>query len=122
MQTSFVQLLRYLMLHFSVEINHHTPEFTYRLLKLSSSLTVPGPRSRSKLLCLEKHCHCSRAFIHGSILIKLLPNVKCDNILNNFEFEGSRAKVKVTVAIFRKKNIVIALAMDQFGCNFTKNV
>ena len=42
--------------------------------------------------------------------------MKFDNILNNFEFEGSRAKVNVTVAIFRK-NIVIALApsfMDHF--------
>ena len=46
--------------------------------------------------------------------------MKYDNILNNFEFEGSRVKVKVTVAIFRK-NIVIALApsfMDRFCCNF----
>ena len=45
-----------------------------------------------------------------------------DNILNNFEFEGYRAKVKVTVAIFRK-NIVIALApsfMDRFCCNVTQ--
>ena len=42
--------------------------------------------------------------------------MKYDNILMNFEYEGSRAKVKVTVAIFRK-NIVIALApsfMDRF--------
>ena len=48
--------------------------------------------------------------------------MKYDNILVNFEFEGSRAKVKVTVAIFRK-NIVIALAssfMDRFCCNFTQ--
>ena len=48
--------------------------------------------------------------------------MKYDNILMNFEFEGSRAKVKVTVAIFRK-NIVIALApsfMDRFCCNFTQ--
>ena len=30
--------------------------------------------------------------------------MKYDNILNNFGFEGSRAKVKVTVSIFRKKN------------------
>ena len=36
-----------------------------------------------------------------------------DNILDNFEFERSRAKVKVTVAIFRK-NIVIALVMSLF--------
>ena len=60
------------------------------------------PRSRSQWLFLEKHCHCSRAFIHGSILIELPTNVKYDNILNNFEFEGSRAKVRVTVAVFRK--------------------
>ena len=42
--------------------------------------------------------------------------MKYDSILNNFEFAGSRAKVKVTVAIFRK-NVVIALApsfMDRF--------
>ena len=48
--------------------------------------------------------------------------MKYDNILNSFEFEGSRAKVKVTVAFFRK-NIVIALAhsfMDLFCCNFTQ--
>ena len=32
-----------------------------------------------------------------------LGQVKYDNILNNFEFEGSRAKVKFTVAIFIKK-------------------
>ena len=29
--------------------------------------------------------------------------MKYDNMLNNFEFEGFMAKVKVTVAIFRKK-------------------
>ena len=48
--------------------------------------------------------------------------MKYDNILMNFEFEGSRTKVKVTVAIFRK-NIVIALApsfMDRFCCNFAQ--
>ena len=48
--------------------------------------------------------------------------MKYDNTLMNFEFEGSRAKVKVTVAFFRK-NIVIALApsfMDRFCCNFTQ--
>ena len=50
-------------------------------------------------------------------------NVKYDNILYSFQFEGSRAKVKGTVAILRKKNIVIALApsfMDRFCCNFTQ--
>ena len=43
--------------------------------------------------------------------------MKYDNILNNFEFEGFRAKVKVTVAFCRKKNIVMAQAlsiMDSF--------
>ena len=34
------------------------------------------------------------------------------------EFKGPRAKIKVTVAIFRKKNIVIALT-PLFCCNFT---
>ena len=43
-------------------------------------------------------------------MIYLSTNVKYDNILNNFEFEGSVAKVNVTVAYFRKKNNVIALA------------
>ena len=36
--------------------------------------------------------------------------MKYENILKNLEFEGFRAKVKVTVVIFKKKkNIVIAL-------------
>ena len=46
--------------------------------------------------------------------------MKYDNILNNFEFEGFRVQVKVTVAILRK-NIVITLApsfMDRFWFNF----
>ena len=45
-----------------------------------------------------------------------------DNILDKFKFERSRAKVKVTVAIFRK-NIVIALVPSfiiQFQYNFTQ--
>ena len=48
--------------------------------------------------------------------------MKYDNILNIFESEDSRAKVKVTVAILRK-TFFIALApsfMDRFGCNFTQ--
>ena len=48
--------------------------------------------------------------------------MKYDNF-NNFELEGSRAKVKVKMAIFREKNIVIDLApsfMDRFCCNFTQ--
>ena len=52
--------------------------------------------------------------------------MKYDNILNNFEFDDSRAKVKVTVAIFFKKiNIVIAVAssfMARFCCNFTQTL
>ena len=35
--------------------------------------------------------------------------MKYDNILNSFEFEGFRAKVKVTVAIL-EKNIIFAIA------------
>ena len=45
--------------------------------------------------------------------------MKYDNILNSFEFEGSMAKVKVTVAIFRKTLSALATPfMDQFCCNF----
>ena len=36
------------------------------------------------------------------ILILYYTNVKYDNMLDKYEFEGSGAKVKVTVAIFRK--------------------
>ena len=70
------------MLHFSGEKKKKKkkkpPKFTYRLLKLSvyvinqiQDLTnrYDMPRSRSQWLFLEKHCHCSRAFIHGLILI-----------------------------------------------------
>ena len=54
----------------------------------------------------EKLCHHSSAFI----LTTYHKNVNYDNILDKFEFERSRTKVKVTVAVFRKKkNIVIAL-------------
>ena len=65
----------------------------------SSSFSIHELSSRFRK---KKHCHCSSAFIYKSILILLPTNVKYDNTLNNFEFEGSRAKVKVTVAIFRK--------------------
>ena len=73
----------------------------------SSSLSILGLKSRSQWLFLENYCHGCSAFIYGLILIHT--NMKYDNILNNFEFEGFRAKVKVTVAIFRK-TFVIALA------------
>ena len=48
--------------------------------------------------------------------------MKYDSILNTFEFEGSRAKVKVKLAIL-EKNIVITLApsfMDGFCWYFTQ--
>ena len=47
--------------------------------------------------------------------------MKYDNILINFGFEESRAKVKDTVVIFRE--IVIALApsfIDRFYCNLAQ--
>ena len=53
----------------------------------------------SKWIFLEKHCHCLSTFIYGLILILLHTNMKYDNNFNNFEFEGFRTKVKVTVAI-----------------------
>ena len=64
------------------------------------SLSILGPRSWSQLLFLEKHCHHSSGFIYGSILLYLHISVKHDKILEKFEFERSRAKVKVTFAIF----------------------
>ena len=84
--------------------------------RTSSRLRVLGPRSRSQWLFLEEHCHRSRP-----ILILYHTNVKFDNILDKFEFERSRAKFKVTEAIFRK-NIVIALVPSfiQFQYNFTQ--
>ena len=69
----------------------------------SSSLSVLGPRSRSQWLFLEKkHCNRSSAFIYRPVLLLLHTSVKHDNILDKFEFERSRSKVKVTMAIFRK--------------------
>ena len=66
------------------------------------SLSVLGLRSRSQWQFLDKHCHrsSSSAFIHRPILILYHTNVKYDNILD--KFERSRAKVNVTVAVFRK--------------------
>ena len=68
----------------------------------SLRLSVLGPRSRSQWLFLEKKvCHHSSAFIYGPILILYHTNDEYDNTLDKFEFERSRAKVKVTAAIFR---------------------
>ena len=47
--------------------------------------------------------------------------MKYDNILNIFESEGSRAKVKVTVAILEKHfHCSTPSFMDRFCCNFTQ--
>ena len=78
--------------------------------QMSLSLRILRPRSRSQWLFLEKHCHHSSAFIYRPILILCHLNVLYDNNLDKLEFERSRAKVKVTVTIFRKKNIVISFA------------
>ena len=57
----------------------------------------------SQWLFLEKTlCHHSSAFIYILILILYHTNVEYDNILDKFEFERSRANVKVIAAIFRK--------------------
>ena len=65
----------------------------------SSSLSVLILRSMSQCLFLEKHCHRSSALMYIPILILYHTNVKYDKILDKFEFERSRATVKVTVAI-----------------------
>ena len=50
----------------------------------------------------KKLCHHSSAFISKPILIFFHTNVKYDNILDKFEFDCSRAKVKFTEAFLRK--------------------
>ena len=62
------------------------------------------------------------AFSYKLILILYYTNVKYDNMLDKYEFGGSGAKVKVTVAIFRK-NIFIVLTpsfMYRVCYNFTQ--
>ena len=72
-------------------------------LNLNSDFYVSKEREKEERKTIfRKHCHCSSTFIYPSTLSKLPINVKYDNILNNFEFVASRAKVKVTLAIFRK--------------------
>ena len=78
--------------------------------RTSLHFSVIGSRSSSQCLFVEKLCHHCSTFIHRPILILYYTNVKYDDILDKFKFERSRAKVKVTVAILDKKNIVIALA------------
>ena len=91
-----MQLLPYLMLHFSVE-KKHTPKFTYRLLKSSVYIinqirdltnSYDMPRSRSQWQFLEKTCEVWQ-------------------YLDEFWVWGSRANVKVTVAIFRKTLLLL---------------
>ena len=53
----------------------------------------------------KQHCIHSSAYIFRPNLILYHINVKYDNILDKFEFERSRAKVKDTVAIFREKTL-----------------
>ena len=76
-------------------------------------------RSRSQCLLLEKLCHHSSAFIYRPILILCHTNVKYDNILDKFEFERSRAKVKVaTVKILKfgtpQTIVIIVLKIEKF--------
>ena len=69
---------------------------------IHSCLSILGPRSRSQWLFLgKKHCHRSSPFMYRPILILFHTHDinKYDNILDKFEFERSRAKVRVTVAI-----------------------
>ena len=90
--TSFIIQFRY----------NFTQVLDMTIPRTSSRFSVIGSRSRSQWLFLEKLCHHSSAFIYKPILILFHTNVKYDNILDKFEFERSRVKVKVTVAIFRK--------------------
>ena len=70
---------------------------------INLSLGALGLRSRSQLLFLEKHCHRFSAYIYGPILILRRTNVLYDYIFDKFEFECSRTKAKVTMAILYTK-------------------
>ena len=68
-------------------------------------MTLPRTSSRfrvirSRWLFLVTLCLHFSAFIFRPILILIHTNVKYDTILDKIEVERSRAKVKVTVAIF----------------------
>ena len=69
----------------------------------------------------RKVCYGSSAYIHWWILIQLHTNVLYDNISSKFNFRGTSIKVKVVLAIFRKKNFIIALVptfINGFKYNF----
>ena len=62
-----------------------------------TSFSVIGSMLRLQWLFSDKLGHYSRAFIYRPILILYHTNVKYDNILDKFEFEPSRVRVKATV-------------------------
>ena len=110
-----MQWLAYLMLHFSVE-KKHTPKYTYRLLKSSVYIinqiwdltnSYGMPRSRSQWQFLEKTLSLLLS-LHSWIDFDLTSH-KCEvwQYLDEFWVWGSRAKVKVTVAIFRKTLLLL---------------
>ena len=65
--------------------------------------------------CLENQCHLPSAFNYEPILILLHTNILYDNFLDTSEFEQSRTKKKVTVAILRKKNTLYHSCAFIFG-------
>ena len=102
---------------------------------LDSRIFSPTPnynllaQGHSGLFCCffkekKKHCNRSSPSIYGPILILLHDYVLYyNNILERVKFERFMAKVKVTVAIFRKKNMFITLApifIHRFSFNFTQ--
>ena len=52
-----------------------------------------------KVVILHKHCHLSSAFIYKPNLILLHINMLYDYILDKFEFECPRVRVKFTAAV-----------------------
>ena len=72
-----------------------------KIPQISSRLRVIRSRSHSGYFYKTK-CHHSCAFTYRLIVMLFHLNVKDDNILDKFAFERSDAKVKVTVANFRK--------------------
>ena len=66
-------------------------EFEHSRAKVKNTVSILG-----------KHCHRCSALIYLPILISYHTNVYYNNIFDKFDVKRSRAKAKVTVAIFRK--------------------
>ena len=71
---------------------------------INLSLSILGPRPRSKWLFLEKHCHHSSALIYYPISTELHISIGYDNTANRFAFQRDSVKAKAAVTVFLEKH------------------